>query len=68
MLQACTFHGLDLLAYSMSEITSETVSTRHFGRTPCTWDGPNARPLLTQDRTKHKKAGIHPYLELGSNL
>jgi hypothetical protein len=47
-----------LLSYSKSQLTSETMTpVRHFGRSPWTGDQPVARPIPTQDSTKHKERG-----------
>jgi hypothetical protein len=56
----CTFHGLDPLACSDSELTSEAITSfRHFGRTP-TRDRSIAKPLSTQENTTQKtRAYIH---------
>jgi hypothetical protein len=65
----CTYHELDPVAYSNSELTSETMTTpsSHFGRTPRTGDRPIARPLLTQDSTTQRNEDIHLHLEQDSN-
>jgi len=43
---SCTFHGLGPLAYSDSELASETMNPcRHFGRTPWTRKWPTIEKL-----------------------
>jgi hypothetical protein len=64
-----TFHGLDSLACSASELTSDAVNTfRYFGGTLWMGDQPIARPVPTQNNTTDKCADIHPRLEGDSNL
>jgi len=56
-----TLHRLGPLAYSESELTSETKNPfRHFGRIPWIGDQPIAGPLPIQDITTQKNTDIHP--------
>jgi hypothetical protein len=62
------YDELGSLAFSVSDLTSETVSSfEHFGTIPLTGDQPISRLLPTQDSTTQRDADIHLCLERDLN-